>query len=205
MATPMVQSVQLRFEQFLAILQDRAVFADAHPAEDSAATLRISVPFCGAFFEAPVLAKFLSRLLDTRKDFSEVHVLGSDVLPGAARVALASVPADERVHFRYEHLDLAASPLPPADLVLGLHPEATRSETAELWKAIVAQCVRAAPMAIFATLHRCEADLVSQHALAAGATSVDVQDGLPAAELPRGDPGVGYDNLRFCHLVFVRR
>eukprot|EP00928_Gymnodinium_smaydae_P002838 TRINITY_DN11038_c0_g2_i2.p1 TRINITY_DN11038_c0_g2~~TRINITY_DN11038_c0_g2_i2.p1 ORF type:complete len:389 (-),score=101.63 TRINITY_DN11038_c0_g2_i2:423-1523(-) len=208
MLTPMVRGVQERFERFLALLQERRVLTAVRPA--AGGVLRIGVPFCGGCFEAPTLAKFLQGELASRSlgGASSVEVLCTDVLKGGAKVALEAVPADPRLRFSYEFLDLATAEHPAVDLILGMHPEVTRSETKEAWKTIIARCVAAAPVSVFATLQENEADVVKQAALAAGAAAVDMQLGLPLGSPESfGDPpgSKTYDQQRYSNVVCVRR
>lgn len=204
----MVRNVQERFESLLLLLEQQGVFAEVRPANPDG-LLRIAMPFCGGFFEAPTLAKFLARLLDSKQfgGVSEIEVIPSDVLPGGAKVGInCAVAVDPRVRFRYEHLDLSVVEHPPVDLILGMHPEITRSDTRKEWQVIIKHCVAAAPISVLATLHHEEAVVAKQDALLGGASSAEIQPGLPQGVIPPGsDLSAGYDNLRYCNVVILRR
>lgn len=208
MATPMCRNVQERFGALLAMLQEQGVFNVARPAKPGDTTLRIGVPFCGGFFEAPTLAKFLISLLNARAlgDTTDIEVLCSDVLDGAAKVALSAVPPDRRIRFVYNDLDLSAQEHPPVDLIFGMQPEITRMDTRDAWQNIVAHCIAASPFSIFTTLHMNEAEVVQQDSVQGGASFAEIRPGLPAGVLPDGsDLSAGYDNLRYCHIIIVQR
>lgn len=196
---PEVTLIQGRFRALLQLLQARGVFDRVKPTVPGG-SLRVSLPFCGACLEAPVLAKFLAELLDARGDVASVEVFCSDLRDSGIIVAMSAVEPDPRIKMDTAVLDLAKEQLPPADLVLGFQPEVSRMDTLSIWQAVITNCVRAAPVACFSTLSPYEADLVRGHASGAGA-SADILPGVPADAPAPGDRSGGYDAMRYSHVV----
>merc|ERR1712232_285486 len=114
---------------------------------------RVSVPFAGSFPEAPVLSRFLSECMRVRRDISCVDVYCTDIHDSGIQTALtAAESVDPRVRFHLDVCDLSVKQPPNADFVLGLQPEVTRTDTRAIWEVIIANCVRSAPLVVFATL-----------------------------------------------------
>jgi len=91
--------------------------------------LRVAMPFCGQLGEAPILLPFLvDRLLGRLCGPTCLEVCGCDVLaePEAfwwpAWREWATQTFGDRVRLAFQRQDLCSDPLPPADLILGVHP-----------------------------------------------------------------------------------
>lgn len=198
MNTSMVKHVQDRFNRFLGLLEQKGVLDVVRVSTDSPGVLRVSVPFCGGFFEAPILMTFLRRFAQTRPEISKVDVYCCDLSANAAFVSLSVLEPNSLVSVRYEARDLSRSALPPADFVLGLQPEVNNEDTSDAWKTIIDNCARAAPLAIFATLQPVEAQTVRLHCDSVAET--EFFEGLT-----RDNSLNAYDGLRYAHVVVAKR
>lgn len=200
--------IQQRFRQLLGLLQSKGIFRRAAAeARKRGGPLRLSLPFCGGCLEAPLLAEFLASLLDKETDLPGAEVLCSDVAAETGvSISLSAVKHDPRIRFSAEVIDLGRMPLPAADLILGFHPEASRSDTRPLWREVIANCCRAAPLAVFTTLADVEANFVREFAMTAGCVAehaAGVAEDLMATSA--GNASAGYDGRRYAHLVIASR
>lgn len=206
MSSATVRTNQERFGRLLGIIERQGEFAQALSSARPGRIWQVSVPFCGNCIEVPVLVNFLAQLLDgPLSKMGAVDVFCTDIHPSGAQVALATVQDDPRIRVRFQTMDLAREALPACDVVLGMHPEVTNSETLDLWEAIIATCVRAAPLAIFATLMDCEAQLVQRHASKAGSRARTCPGVAKGAMAGPHAGASSYDNMRFNHLVVAAR
>eukprot|EP00931_Biecheleriopsis_adriatica_P091428 TRINITY_DN65315_c0_g1_i1.p1 TRINITY_DN65315_c0_g1~~TRINITY_DN65315_c0_g1_i1.p1 ORF type:complete len:322 (+),score=48.03 TRINITY_DN65315_c0_g1_i1:59-967(+) len=196
--------IHRRFRQLLQLLQSAGVFQHAAQiARARGGHLRLSLPFCGGCLEAPVLGEFLAQLLDKEPGVEKADVLCSDVIgESGVQTSLSAVTPDPRISFSSQVLDLGSQSLPPADLVLGFHPEASRSDTRELWRAVIANCCRAAPLAVFTTLAEIEAQRVREFVTAVG-RSVQHLAGVAEDVKVMGDATASYDGKRYANIVLV--
>jgi len=128
---------------------------------DSAGALQVSVPFCQELFEAPLLLPFLRRRLLERGGASGISAFGCDVEPQPfwwpAWEAWAAHALGPEVRLELRQRDLAMEPLPPAGLILAVHPEVTKGGP---WQSILSNVLQsrvAGGQCVFATFYSMEA------------------------------------------------
>lgn len=93
---------------------------------DHRGVLRVNAPFCGAFSEVPLLLPFLSRRFVGEGRAAGLEVYGCDLEPQgviwATMTEWARRAHDSKVRLQLEQCDLQAQGLPPAGLVIAIHP-----------------------------------------------------------------------------------
>lgn len=139
-------------------LEDEGLFAALQPG--SGGFLRINVPFAGKFDERPQLVRFLRRVvLDRRQDIKEIQLFVTDVKDfyGSPRPE----SGDPQILINYAVQD-GRTPLPPAELVMGMHPDCSSAFLTSfwgyyqhyyyMWQDIVKEALKSAPVAVSAHL-----------------------------------------------------
>lgn len=179
---------QRRFAHLLSLIE--SVVFSAVPFQCTNGVLLLTVPFCGDFYEAPVLVGFLQRLLDTRTDLRRVSVLLADIeMPAFARGVPGSISdclLDARISFPLMQCDLSVHELPRCHLLLGLQPAVSEASQMDMWSKIILQCTKAANLAIFTTLSMTEAFFVCNIANSLPRTQARFFAGVPCE--PREAP-----------------
>lgn len=88
---------------------------------DSRGMLRINVPFAGKFAERDLLMAFLrTEVLNRRSDIRFIHILVTDIQDFSEKTD--PVVRDPHIFISYLVQD-GTVPLPPAQLLLGMHPD----------------------------------------------------------------------------------
>jgi hypothetical protein len=120
-------------------------------------TVRIHVPFSGAFEEAEGVYEFIARRMPAT--WQRVEIEATDIhLP--ERMGYSGL-ADPRFTFMSRRLDLSVEDMPRCDLAIGLHPQVVGYD--ELgWPRIIEQVVSRSTAAIFTTWLDIEAERLGQ-------------------------------------------
>ncbi|CAK9052566.1 Uncharacterized protein SCF082_LOCUS28746, partial [Durusdinium trenchii] len=146
----------MAYEAMLSRLEEEGTFSSV--THDNG-RLRINVPFAGRFAERKQLLPFLRReILEKRSEIREIHLFVTDVndFYGAQE---ASGDPQIVLHFAVQD---GRQPLPPADVVMGMHPDCSSSFLTSfwgyyqayyyMWQEILRTALSSAPLAIFANL-----------------------------------------------------
>lgn len=131
---------------------------------DASGALTVSAPFCGEFFEAPLLLPFLSEAVLDRGHAAALSVFGCDVAAAPrwwpAWQEWAAHEFAGRVSLRFQQQYLEREQPPQAGLILAVHPEAASGGP---WEKILANVIRSrAPggRCVFVTFYAPEAEAV---------------------------------------------
>mmetsp|Transcript_76103 Transcript_76103/g.219822 ORF Transcript_76103/g.219822 Transcript_76103/m.219822 type:complete len:601 (+) Transcript_76103:57-1859(+) len=156
------------YRSFLAMLASRGLF-DGLPLDASGA-LRVNLPFCHDFFEAPLLLPFLAErflaLAGGMPSAQSVAAFGCDLTPQPlwwkGWEAWAQQTFHSTVSLKLSEMDLQKSQLPDAALAIGLHPEVTNGGP---WPGIIANVLRSllpGGRCAFATFYSMEAEATAK-------------------------------------------
>jgi len=139
---------------------------------DAQGIFRVNAPFAGSFRERPQLVKFLQEeILDKRPEVRAVHLLVTDLVKHWDDRDMMGDASHPRITVEYRQQD-GETPLPPAQLLLGMHPDVGMTTDPFFphpeyqkyfakWQRILQSALRSAQVAAFATLCRDEADAVA--------------------------------------------
>lgn len=158
------------YEAMLQFLTERGVFVGL--PKDAQGVLRVNIPFCSSILEMSSLVPFLTQTFLERQGCKSVAISAADVQDQAdtwsvlMRGVRQSCP-NMSLHIRCA--DLAKESMPPAALILGIHPEAANEGP---WQQIITNIVRGivpGGLCVFATFFEFESETVVQMCANVGA------------------------------------
>jgi len=131
-------------------------------------TLRVNVPFCHSFHEAPDLFQWLAdQRLAESSGARGIALAGCDLEPQdmwwRAWEAWAQHSFPQKISAQLQQQDLSQVGQPPGGLVLACHPEVTRGG---VWNSIMANVLSSVlpgGTCVFTTFYKSEAEAALQH------------------------------------------
>ena len=145
-----------QYHCLLALLQEKGFVQQLRSLEG---VLRVSVPFCGRLREHASLSNFIATHCLACPGMQEASIYATDFLDSYILDWAIAERWCERVHpnirLRTRVGDLAQEQLPPADLVIALHPEVS---TGGFWFRIIGSVVQscAGGVCVFGTFYEME-------------------------------------------------
>jgi len=174
---------------------------DLRPAlvPDGSGVVRVAVPFCGSFLEAPVVDAWLRRLLPSLPAVRSIDVHAHDI-HHTADFPVQTLNKGPHITYRASHIDLVRQPMPPADLTLGIHPMITGAG----WDAIVTNVLKNSRVAVFFMFAEVEKETLEGICQRSGHLCVAKRNPFGRAQFV--GKGVDPDQLkRYNWLAFVQK
>jgi len=171
--SPTPKSIAGPYEGLLRVLMERGLLNNLPVGPQG--VLSVGLPFCAALLECPVLMQFLQQNILGRNGVTDISMVGSDICDGAnsqcwkdkERWVQKTFP---RMQLQLRYADLTKELMPPSALIIGCHPESSRSDGP--WNQIIANVLRSlAPggICVFGNFYECEVGPLVQMCANAGA------------------------------------
>lgn len=192
------------FMSFMMALRGWGFFDGLQTSADG--MLRLNIPFCNQFHEAPLLLSFLFDNVLPRCGASGVSIWGGDVKDGSdmwrqMQAYAAHTYGAERVQMDLQQADTSVTPPPPgATLLYGAHPCATHGGP---WPAIIEHCLKSCQQGgrcVFTNFYRFEADKTAEMCRTAG-FQCEIRENPRYAGMPEPSQ---YTYFRYLVLVQIR-
>uniref|UniRef100_A0A7S1WY14 Uncharacterized protein n=1 Tax=Alexandrium catenella TaxID=2925 RepID=A0A7S1WY14_ALECA len=198
-----LENINRHFRQMLQFVAAHGFFQG--PLAGAQGDIRINIPFCGSFSEAPTMASFvLDELLPSIPGARSARLYCSDVRCCGTEAMTTMIPADPRLRYEIQEKDLGSEMLPPAELAIGLHPQPLTKTPDRLWERIIENVLRSSKRCLFTCWMKSEAEELVRICSSLGSTCSLQRNPSP---LPEGVTAAVDEtaSMRFHYIVLTRQ